>query len=476
MKRRDFLKLSGASLLSAFAGALNAETSVKSVPETDAKQPNIVFFFCDDMGWGDLGCYGNDRIKTPNIDKFAKEGTLLTNFYVNSPVCSPTRASVMTGRFPAELRFFYALAAVELNKERGMPNYLNPELPALPRLLKQAGYATGHFGKWHMGGPQDKTAPPPEEYGIDKSATFLSNGPFCYPPKSPEHESSMHIVNHSIKFIEENKNGPFYANVWLSEPHAILLPSEEQMEPYKKWGPAKGGYKGTMQVYYAVISNIDKEFGRLMNKLDELGIRDNTLVVFSSDNGPSPIWGANTSHSGAGSTGPFRGCKASIYEGGIRTPFVASWPGKIPAGKIDNELVLSTADLLPTFCAAAGAKLPTEMKISGENMLDSLAGSRRKRSKPIMWEYRYSSWGRHIQKSPSLAIREGKWKLLMNPDGSRVELYDLKENPGETDNKASEQPAVVRKLSKKLLAWHKTVPLSDQMPEAAGSYHYPWPK
>ncbi|AQQ70051.1 Arylsulfatase [Limihaloglobus sulfuriphilus] len=476
MKRRDFLKLSAVSVFSSFAGCLKNNNMFHAASSPAAKRPNIVFFFCDDMGWGDLGCYGNDRIKTPNIDKFAKEGTLLTNFYVNSPVCSPTRASVMTGRFPAELRFFYALAAVEQNKERGMPNYLDPELPMLPRLLKTAGYTTGHFGKWHMGGPQDKTAPPPAEYGIDQSATFLSNGPGCYPPNSPQHESSKHIVNHAIKFIEQNGNKPFFANVSLSEPHSILVPSDEQMEPYKKWGPTKGGYRGAMQVYYAVISNIDREFGRLMDKLDELAIRDNTLVVFSSDNGPSPIWGWDTSHSGAGSTGPFRGCKASLYEGGIRAPFITRWPKVIPENKVDNELVLSTADLLPTFCAAADAKLPAEMKISGENMLDSLAGSRRQRSKPILWEYRYLAWGRHIQKSPALAIREGKWKLLMNPDGSRVELYDLKENPSETDNKASEQPIVVKKLRKKLLAWHKTIPLSDELPDAAGSFHYPWPK
>jgi len=474
MKRRQFLKMTALGAAGVYTGSLIPAADTKASADRGTK-PNIILFLCDDLGWGDLGCYGNNRIKTPNLDKFAKEGKLLTNFYVNSPVCSPTRAAIMTGRFPAELKFFYALAGLKENAERQMPNYLDPHQPMLPRLLKEAGYRTSHFGKWHLGGPQDKTAPAPAEYGIDDSATFLSNGPGCYPTGMPEHQSTEVLVDHGIKFIQANKDRPFFMNMWISEPHSFLAPSEEQMAPYEQWAPGKGPHKGAMQIYYAVVSNIDRHFGRLMEALKKQGLYDNTLVIFTSDNGPAPIWGADTSHSGAGSTGPFRGCKASIYEGGIRTPFIARWPKKIPVG-VDNKLVMSTADFLPTFCAMAGVELPAEMKLSGEDMTDALTGGSPHRSKPLMWEYRFGPWERHIQNSPALAIRKGKWKLMMNPDRSRVELYDLEANPSEVDSVADTHPQVVEELAAELLAWHKTVPFSDAMPAGAGSFEYPWPK
>jgi len=198
-------------------------------------------------------------------------------------------------------------------------------------------------------------------------------------------------------------------------------------------------------------------------------------VVFSSDNGPAPIWGIDTAHSGAGDVGPLRGCKASLYEGGIRVPFIAFWPGHTPAGQVDDTTILSGVDLLPTFCSLAGIKVNHDQILDGQDMSQAILGIPMKRTKPLMWEYRFGPWGRYLQKSPALAIRDGDWKLMMNPDRSRVELYNLKENPCEVDNLARENPQIVRRMSRQLLQWHNALPSSTTMPAGAGSFAYPWP-
>ncbi len=437
--------------------------------------PNIVFIFLDDMGFGDPGCYGNRVIKTPNIDRMATEGTLFTNFTVASPVCSPSRVGVMTGQYPSRHGFHGHLAALEVNQQRGMPNYLDPGVETITKILKEAGYATGHFGKWHMGGPQDNSAPPPSAYGIDVSGTVLSNGPGYNKEGDKRAYSSMRIMQHTLDFIEANSEKPFFVNCWLIDPHSVLAPSDEQLAEYPELRSRARGFSSATQVYNAVITDVDKEVGRLLQKLEQLGLEENTLVVFSSDNGPAPIWGGDTSHSGTGSVGPLRGCKASLYEGGIRVPFIVRWPGKSPSGKVDDQAVISGVDLLPTFCSLAGIKLSEDLKLDGEDISKAILGQPFERSKPLMWEYRYSPWGRHIQISPMLAMREGDWKLMMNPDGSRTELYNLSLNPCEVDNLANENPEIVRRMKTLLLNWHYDLPGRDFIPEDAGSFDYPWP-
>lgn len=482
--RRDFLKIAGASLASAAIGNISFAAKVKN------KKPNVIFVFADDWGWGDLGCYGHQSLKTPNLDKLASQGLLFTQFYVNNPVCSPSRASVMTGQYPARLGIHGHLATHDFNKERNMPDFLDPNVPTITKLFKSDGYATAHFGKWHIGGyiwPDGKggfesaPGPEPKEYGVDEHRVVCGMGPRWDNMDGPDfwNQSSELFVDETIRFIEKNKDKPFYVNTWLLDTHAALNPTEEQMEPYAKFssaGPSGKNHKGAMRVYYAAATNADKQIGRLLDKLDELGLADNTIVIFSSDNGPEDIHLPESSHSGVGSAGPFRGKKRSLYEGGIRTPFIIRWPnGNIPAGKIDNTTILSAIDLLPSLCSIQGIPLPQNTKLDGENMTDALLGKPQKREKPLFWEYRYPIVGDPIIKSPMLAIREGKWKLLMNPDRSRVELYDIIADPMEVDNLADRNPDVVKKLSKQLLKWQKELPPAPIDPDA-GKNDYPWPK
>lgn len=435
------------------------------VAQTTAK-PNIIFIFTDDLGFGDLGCYGGKVIRTPNLDKMASEGTLFTNFSTSSPVCSPSRAAIMTGQYPVRHEIHYALGNEQHNQEFRMPNYLDPKAEMLTRLLQSGGYKTAHFGKWHLG--KTKDSPAPREYGIDESNTH-EEGIYDGVKTS---DKAKTLIDITIDFIERNKDEAFYINCWISEPHSILAPSNEQLSEYPELQSMAKDFTSATQVYSSVITEVDKQVGRLLDKLDQLGLSENTLVVFTSDNGPSPIFGIDTAHSGTGEVGPFRGCKASLYEGGIRVPFIVRWPGSTPAGKVDDETIISGVDMLPTFCTLAEVDYSARMTPDGQDMSTALKGVPLQRENPLMWEYRYSPWGRLIQDSPVLAIRDGDWKLLMNPDGSRVELYNLKLNLSELDNLASENKNIVKRMSKQLLDWHKSLPNVETINETQSTLNY----
>jgi len=471
LNRRQFL----ASFGTAAASLAWSSCSVAADAALKANRPNFVFIFADDLGWGDLGCYGNRQIKTPNLDELAKTGTLFTQFYVNGSVCSPSRTSIMTSHFPARHRVHGHFATHAQNKARGMPNWLDPKVSTVTGLLQKAGYATGHFGKWHLGSGEG--APSPGDYGIDDHCTRSSSGPQLDGTGDPyfRAKSTAQIVDKTIRFIEKNKSRPFYVNVWTLLPHATLHPTDEQMKPYQKYAPRGVPYKGAKQIYYASVSDLDRQIGRLIKKIDELGLADNTVIAFSSDNGPEDFDIGNAVHSGIGSAGPFRGRKRSLYEGGIRMPFIVRWPGHTPAGRVDDTTVLAGVDWLLIVCGLADVKLPGDLEPDGEDMSQVILGKPKRRTKPLMWEWRFRIFGDMVHKSPSLAIRDGNWKLLMNPDSSRVELYDIPADPTELDNVAVQNPDVVRRLSAKLLHWHGTLP-AGPVEELAGSNAYPWPK
>ena len=285
------------------------------------------------------------------------------------------------------------------------------------------------------------------------------------------------IIDETIGFVERNKDKPFYVNVWLNDTHGTLDPDEKQLEPYRSFFPrdVPEKYTGALAVYYSAATNADYHIGRLVDRLDALGLDDNTVVIFSADNGPEDIVINDSCHSGVGSPGPFRGRKRSLYEGGVRTPFIVRWPnGHVPKGKVNSNTILSAVDLLPTFCRLAGVQLDTCVKTDGENMVDVLAGSTRNRTSPLMWEWRFGIAGHPINKSPMMAIRDGEWKLLANLDRNRVELYNIPEDPMEVNNRASQEPKIAAILADRLTSWHHELPEGPCDPKA-GSNEYPWP-
>jgi len=440
-------------------------------------RPNVVFILADDLGWGDLGCYGNRDTRTPNLDRLAAGGRLFTQFYVNGSVCSPSRCAFLTGQFPARHKIHGHYATPEQNAARGMSQFLDPKTPTLPRLLKAAGYATAHVGKWHLGAHPE--APSPREYGFDavKAANSSDNAwrenadPFF------RAKSTSLFVDEGIRFIEANRTRPFYLQLWTLLPHATLNPTEEQLRPFDRFSPGQTGvpHRSARQIYYASLGDLDTQVGRLLGKLDELDLARNTLVVFSSDNGPEEILIRNAGHSGVGSAGPFRGRKRSLYEGGVRVPFIVRWPARLPAGGVDDESVICGADLLPTVCKLAGVEVPKGHALDGEDRSAAIAGKPAARAKPLFWEWRFNVLGHVLNRCPMLGMRDGKWKLLMNPDGSRLELYDIPADPAEMNNLADRHPDVATRMSGRLLAWSRTLPEGPRDP-GAGRNDYPWPK
>lgn len=413
-----------------------------------ADRPNIVFIFADDWGYGDVGIHGSTFCKTPNLDGMAEEGVDFTNFTVNSPVCTPSRVAVMTGQFPARHSIHQHFQSIKAHIKRGMPDWLDPKAPMLPRLLQGAGYKTGHFGKWHLGSVGD--SPTEDAYGYDRFATF--NGS----KKNEISKGGLSSVDHAEKFIREFKDEPFFVNLWLHEVHTPHLPLDRYMKKFKDLSEAE-------QVYAAVIAEGDEAVGRILGLLKELGIDDKTLVVFSTDNGPERSDGEK-GHKGqgmgkfysVGETGGLKGEKRSLFAGGILVPFIVRWPGVVPQGKTDSTSVITAVDLLPTFLEVAGVALPDGYEPDGQSALSAFKGEKFTRTKPIFWEWRGGDNQDYTW--PSLAIRDGKWKLLVNKETQKMELYNIENDWAEKKNVAAEQPEVVQQLSAKIDAWKAGLP------------------
>ena len=441
-----------------------------------AAKPNIVLVFIDDMGWGDFSCFGNKAVKTENIDRLAKEGLRFNQFYVNSPICSPSRAAISTGQYPQRWRITSYLSNRAHNEKRGMAQWLDPKAPMLARSLQRAGYATGHFGKWHMGGQRNvDDAPAITKYGFDTSLTnFEGMGPKLLPlvlrpgQKKPgkiwgdaerlgagakwmlRSEITGGFVDAAIPFIKDAQkaNKPFYINLWPDDVHSPFWP------PVDKWANGKRG------LYRSVLEEMDRQLARLFNLIrkDE-ALRNNTLILVCSDNGPEQ---------GAGSAGGLRGHKTMLYEGGIRSPLVVWGPGLVEKGKagsVNHKSVFAAIDLVPSLLAIAGVEKGNRVKFDGEPLADVLLGkSEVSRKSPLFFRRppdRDSYYG--VADLPDLAVRDGRWKLLCEYDGSKAELYDLEVDSAERNNVADKHPAEVEQLTKSVVAWHKTMP-SDAGP------------
>lgn len=450
---------------------LLAPLATLDAADISKQKPNIIFILADDLGWGDLGCYGNLDIATPSLDRMASDGMMFEQFYVNASLCSPSRAAMLTGRFPAELGIHYWMSPGH-NRRMGMPDSLDPMLINLPRTLQQAGYRTGHFGKWHVG--EDKTVPV-TAYGYEETdIVWQGVGPN---PKVRMNapDGTAKLVDRSIDFAQRSHadGKPFFITLWSRDVHADLAPTEASLARYERFR-SRPGIATAMQIYYAAVTEMDAQIGRLLEWIDEDPVRaENTLVIFTSDNGPEAPEIPHAGYHAAGSTGPFRGRKRSLYEGGTRMPFIVRWKGHVPAGTVDEASVISGVDLLPTLASLAGADIAEGTKLSGEDFSATLLTAKRHlRNKPLLWEWRFEGVGPLLNRSPMLAIRDGDWKLLFNPDGSRIELYDIPRQPMELHSQAEAQPEVVTRLREIALSWQKTLPDGPRT-ENPGSLDYP---
>jgi N-acetylgalactosamine-6-sulfatase len=281
-------------------------------------------------------------------------------------------------------------------------------------------------------------------------------------------------VDEALRFIGARGDRPFYLQLWTLVPHATLNPTPEQLAPFARLSNADIPHRSARTIYYASVADLDRQVGRLMDRLAELGLSEDTIIVFSSDNGPEEIFILNAGHSGVGAPGPFRGRKRSLYEGGVRVPFLVRWPGKVPAGRVDDATIIGGIDFMPSLCAMAGVRMPEAYAPDGEDLSRALLGGAFARARPLMWEWRFGITGHVINRSPQLAIRDGEWKLLLNPDRSRVELYAITRDPSETDNLAAQHPDVVERLSRRVLDWQRELPAGPVDP-TAGRNDYPWP-
>ena len=444
------------SLFTLILLSCGARQEAKKEPIAEEKtQPNIIFIFADDWGYADLGIHGSTFCKTPNLDKMAAEGIDFQNFSVVNPVCSPSRVAVMTGQYPARQSVHGHFASVESHIKRNMPDWLNPQAPLLPKMLQEAGYSTAHFGKWHLSNTHVEDAPSPLEYGYDEYGAF----------NLPGRLHQMHVdstLYKSIDFAKRHKDKPFFINAWIHATHTPHYPKEEFMQQFAHLDEQQ-------QVYAAVVAEYDARIGELFATLKELGIDENTLVVFSSDNGPeitgnTKITKDNSTGPGLGTyysvgeTGGLKGRKRSLFAGGVRIPFLVRWPSVVPAGTIDKTTELATVDLLPTFLELAGASYPENYQADGGSIVSAIKGESFSRQKPIFWDWRFSS-DRH-DFWPSAAVQEGNWKLLTNDELGKAELYHIDSDWAEQTDVSADNPERLQELMDKLKAFQRSLPIA----------------
>jgi len=374
----------------------------------------------------------------------------------------PAGVAVMTGHFPARYNIDGHFAWAPQNQKRNMPDWLSPDAPLLPRLLQRAGYATAHFGKWHLSNDMIPDSPLPSAYGYDEYGAFN-----CAGEQMPVHEDARHAIAFMEKCVERQQ--PFFINLWMHEPHTPFHTSPKYERRFRDLDRPD-------QIYASVLSHADDRIGEMLDAIDRLQLAGDTLVIFSSDNGParSPRpaelelmydtatgagWGIGGSK---GITAGRKGYKSSLFEGGINVPFIARWPGRIAADKVDDESLISAVDLLPTFCELAGAELPTDYQPDGISQVVTLFGQAApERAKPLFWriDARWPPRPEAPDHWAGFVVVDRQWKLLTSTDGSHVELYDLQQDPLEKSDLSGGHPRVVEQLRLRLDAWKATLPL-----------------
>jgi len=408
------------------------------------KQPNIVFIMVDDMGWKDASCYGRKMWQTPRIDEFAKQGCRFTNAYAHQ-LCSPTRSSFMTGKHPARLAITDWIPGFENRPESPLlPVTQNMAVPleetTIAEALKEKGYVTGIIGKWHIGNTPDQQGfQEVMETTEQKGRTrFDKNGRFMADRKGDA----------AIKFLETHKKDTFFLYFSFDSVHLRLAASKEKIAKHPN----------TINPTYAgMMEHVDDNVGRVLDKIHELGLDDNTIVMFYSDNGG--VTRCNFKPLIYTSNFPLRANKGSLYEGGLRVPLIIRWPGVTKAGSTTDEMIL-TADFYPTILDMVGIEAKPQQHVDGINFSQVLRGEKSNRNE-LYWHYPHYS--RHIMGYPSGAVRIGEWKLIEWFEDGKLELYNLKEDIGEQNNQADHFPKKVDELFTKLRSWRQQV--SARMPE-----------
>ncbi len=426
-----------------------AFASCRAAPE--AEKPNIILMLADDLGYGDLGCTGHPYAKTPSIDRLASEGTVFLNFYQAGATCVPTRTALMTGRFPATF-------------PNNLLHFGFEGATTVTELLRQKGYRTGHFGKWHIG--PDHT---PGTYGIDSVAVMGG------PPGSAQGRDAA-VVNAATEFIRANREQPFYVNIWFHSvhykiyPHASFrapfayltvrrtdFPNPDMQDHFNAYEALGADLDEGMRNYLGEVLQLDSQVGRVLKAIDDSELRDNTIVVFTSDNGPgrcTAVTGPNSvelKENLLGSAGPFRGRKQSFYDGGVHQSLIIRWPGHVTEGRVDSTSVIAGVDWLPSLCAIAGIETVKE-SLDGEDVSDIWFGTERRRTKDLFW--------RGASATDRPVILRGTWKLHLRPRGA-VELYNLAADPGERENVAGAHPGMAQGLREALQRWNSSLTTRD---------------
>lgn len=427
------------------------ETSVSSAI---AEKPNFLIFLVDDMGWVDPECYGNPFHETPNINRLAQQGMKFTDAYAACPVCSPTRASIMTGKYPATLNLTDFIPGHWKPWEKLVVPEMNMHLPlkeqTFAELLKPAGYVSGSFGKWHLGGQTHY----PKQQGFDE---FTVTGGRHFAPKfkttPPEKIANGtyladYLTGKAEEFLERHREDSFV----LYLPHyAVHIPLEAEKELVSKYQqkPITDRRRVNNPTYAAMVEHIDNSLGRIMQKLDELKLSENTVLIFFSDNG-----GLYQRFDKGGEPVmvnlPLRDEKGSLYEGGIRVPLIIRWPGKVEAGSVCQTPV-SSVDFVPTMLELAGVDTQNA-GIDGSSLVPLLTGTGTLDRDGIYWHYPH-----YHHTTPAGAVRAGDWKLIEYYDDGRTELYDLKNDPGESTNLVDQHPKKAKQLLEQLRDWRKRV-------------------
>lgn len=459
--------------------ALTAVSATGCTAEKDNGQPNVLLIYIDDMGYSDINAYGGNYTPTPNIDRIGREGIQFNQYYTACPISSPSRVGVTTGMYPTKWGITTFLNDRRSNWRNNSNDFLLTDAPTLARSMKEGGYATGHFGKWHMGGGRDVVGEPQiTEYGFDEySSTYESPDPdplltatdwiWSDRDSIKRWDRTAYFVDKTIDFLKRHKGQPCFVNLWPDDMHTPYVPSKEA---YEKGG--KNGFWDKQVNFTPVLAELDRQIGRLLDGLEELGIADNTIIIFTSDNGPNPSYKN-------GRTAGMRGQKATLYEGGIRMPMMVRWPEKIKPGQINDATVLCSIDLFPTICALTGVKPVTGgYELDGLDFSGTFLGRQTtKRKTPLYWEFGHHFVGRKLPdnafqtRSPNICVRDGKWKLMVNYDGTSAELYNMDKDVNETTNVAGQNPKVTERLKNQAIEWY-----NDSFRKHAGELTEPAPK